>query len=193
MKRFKKLMIVQIYQFMNNLWSFIEVYVVFVPNLCGEKSVRRKSVWRKNYKYEIGGQQISFWKEKKTFWLRTTLVFILLYLFTNYIQGVSKYEFFEIEMSISRNLSHDFKSEHVVNRWSKNFSTPPTYLPLPPPFASIWNHFAVHFDFEKLIFSRDTLKIVQFLSLMESSILQRGSFRVDALMERKSIFFSDIT
>ena len=44
MKRFKKLMIVQIYHFMNNLWSFIEVYVVFVPNLCGEKSVRRKYV-----------------------------------------------------------------------------------------------------------------------------------------------------
>ena len=37
-------------QNLNNLWSFIEVYAVFVPNLCGEKSVRRKSVWRKNDK-----------------------------------------------------------------------------------------------------------------------------------------------
>ena len=35
-------------QNLNNLWSFIEVYAVFVPNLCGEKSVRRKYVWRKN-------------------------------------------------------------------------------------------------------------------------------------------------
>ena len=34
-------------QNLNNLWSFIEVYAVLVPNLCGEKSVRRKSVWRK--------------------------------------------------------------------------------------------------------------------------------------------------
>ena len=32
---------------LNNLWSFINVYAVFVPNLCGEKSV-----WRKNDKYE---------------------------------------------------------------------------------------------------------------------------------------------
>ena len=35
---------------LNNLWSFIEVEAVFVPNLCGEKSVRRESVWRKNDK-----------------------------------------------------------------------------------------------------------------------------------------------
>ena len=40
-------------QNLNNLWSFIEAYAVFVPNLCGEKSVRRKSVWRKNDKYEV--------------------------------------------------------------------------------------------------------------------------------------------
>ena len=40
-------------QNLNNLWSFIEVYATFVPNLCGEKSVRRKSVWRKNDKYEV--------------------------------------------------------------------------------------------------------------------------------------------
>ena len=40
-------------QNLNNLWSFIEVYAVLVPNLCGEKSVRRKSVWRKNDKYEV--------------------------------------------------------------------------------------------------------------------------------------------
>ena len=33
---------------LNNLWSFIEFLAVFVPNLCGEKSVRRKSAWRKN-------------------------------------------------------------------------------------------------------------------------------------------------
>ena len=38
---------------LNNLWSFIKVYVVFVPNLCGEKYVRRKSLWRKNDKYEV--------------------------------------------------------------------------------------------------------------------------------------------
>ena len=41
-------------QNLNNLWSFIEVYAVFVPNVCGEKSVRRKFVWRKNDKYEVG-------------------------------------------------------------------------------------------------------------------------------------------
>ena len=37
----------------NNLWSFIEIYAVFVLNLCGEKSAWRKSVWRKNDKYEV--------------------------------------------------------------------------------------------------------------------------------------------
>ena len=41
-------------QNLNNLWSFIEVYAVFVPNVCGEKSVRRKFVWRNNDKYEVG-------------------------------------------------------------------------------------------------------------------------------------------
>ena len=40
-------------QNLNNLWSFIEVYAAFVPNLCGEKFVPRKSVWRKNDKYEV--------------------------------------------------------------------------------------------------------------------------------------------
>ena len=40
-------------QNLNNLWSFIEVYAVFVPNLCGEKSVRRKYVWRKKDKCEV--------------------------------------------------------------------------------------------------------------------------------------------
>ena len=38
---------------LNNLWSFIKIYAVFVLNLCGEKSVWRKSVWRKNGKYEV--------------------------------------------------------------------------------------------------------------------------------------------
>ena len=38
---------------LNNLWSFIEVKAFFVPNLCGEKSLRRKSVWRKSDKYEV--------------------------------------------------------------------------------------------------------------------------------------------
>ena len=33
---------------LNNLWSFIEIYAVFVLYLCGEKSV-----WRKNDKYEV--------------------------------------------------------------------------------------------------------------------------------------------
>ena len=37
----------------NNLWSFIKVYAVFVPILCGEKSAWRKSVRRKNDKYEV--------------------------------------------------------------------------------------------------------------------------------------------
>ena len=40
-------------QNLNNLWSFIEVYAVFVPSLCGENSVRKKSVWRENDKYEV--------------------------------------------------------------------------------------------------------------------------------------------
>ena len=40
-------------QNLNNLWSLIEVYAVFVPNLCGEISVRRKYVWRKNDKCEV--------------------------------------------------------------------------------------------------------------------------------------------
>ena len=38
---------------LNNLWTFIEIYAVFVLNLCGEKSVWAKSVWRKNDKYEV--------------------------------------------------------------------------------------------------------------------------------------------
>ena len=33
---------------MNNLWSFIEIYAVFVLNLYGEKAV-----WRQNDKYEV--------------------------------------------------------------------------------------------------------------------------------------------
>ena len=33
--------------------EFIEIYAVFVLNLCGEKSVWRKSLWRKNDKYEV--------------------------------------------------------------------------------------------------------------------------------------------
>ena len=43
-------------QNLNNLWSFIKVYAVFVPNLCREKSVRRKHVWRK--KWQIWGLSI---------------------------------------------------------------------------------------------------------------------------------------
>ena len=38
---------------LNNLWSFIIIYAVFVLNLCGEKSVWRKTLWRKNDKYEV--------------------------------------------------------------------------------------------------------------------------------------------
>ena len=34
-------------QNLNNLWTFIEVYAVFAPNLCGEKSVQRRYMWRK--------------------------------------------------------------------------------------------------------------------------------------------------
>ena len=33
--------------------AFIQIYAVFVLNLCGEKSVWRKSLWRKNDKYEV--------------------------------------------------------------------------------------------------------------------------------------------
>ena len=40
---------------LNNLRSFIEISAVFVLNLCGEKLVRRKSLWRKNDKYEVCG------------------------------------------------------------------------------------------------------------------------------------------
>ena len=38
---------------LNNLWSSIKVYAVFVPNLYGEKSAWRKSVWNKNDNYEV--------------------------------------------------------------------------------------------------------------------------------------------
>ena len=38
---------------LNNLWSFIKVYAVFVPNLCREKSAQKKSMWRKNDKYGV--------------------------------------------------------------------------------------------------------------------------------------------
>ena len=40
-------------QNLNNLWSFIDVSAVFVLNLGRQKSGRRKSVWRKNDKYEV--------------------------------------------------------------------------------------------------------------------------------------------
>ena len=43
---------------LNDLWSFIEIYAVFVLNLCGQKSVWRKSLWRKNDKYEVCGPKI---------------------------------------------------------------------------------------------------------------------------------------
>ena len=33
---------------LNNFWSFIKIYAVFVLNMCGEKSV-----WRKNDQYEV--------------------------------------------------------------------------------------------------------------------------------------------
>ena len=35
-------------EFKKKLWSFNEIYAVFILDLCGEKSV-----WRKNYKYEV--------------------------------------------------------------------------------------------------------------------------------------------
>ena len=38
---------------LNNLLSFIKIYAVFVLNLRGEKSMWRKSVRRKNDKYEV--------------------------------------------------------------------------------------------------------------------------------------------
>ena len=40
---------------LNNLWRFIEIYAVFVLDLCGEKSVWRKSLWRKNDEFEVCG------------------------------------------------------------------------------------------------------------------------------------------
>ena len=40
-------------QNLNNLWSFIDVSAVFVLNLGRQKSGQRKSVWRKNDKYEV--------------------------------------------------------------------------------------------------------------------------------------------
>ena len=43
---------------LNNLWSFIEIYAVFVLYLYGEKSVWRKSLWRKNDKYEVWSREI---------------------------------------------------------------------------------------------------------------------------------------
>ena len=53
---------------LSNLWSFINFYAIFVPNPCGEKSVRRKSVWRKNDKYEVCVQPIHkhchFWDDE---------------------------------------------------------------------------------------------------------------------------------
>ena len=38
---------------LNNLWSFIEIYAVFVLIFCGEKSVWRKSLWIKNDEYQV--------------------------------------------------------------------------------------------------------------------------------------------
>ena len=51
----KKICLVEKFQIStkNNLLSFIKIYVVFVLNLCGEKSVWRKSLWRKKDKYEV--------------------------------------------------------------------------------------------------------------------------------------------
>ena len=42
---------------LNKLWTFIEIYAVFVLNLCGEKFVWRKSLWRKDDKYEVWVQE----------------------------------------------------------------------------------------------------------------------------------------
>ena len=38
---------------LNNLWSIIKVYAVFVPNLYEEQSAWKKSVWKKNDEYEV--------------------------------------------------------------------------------------------------------------------------------------------
>ena len=46
---------------LNNLWSFIEIHFVFVLNLCGEKSLWRKSMWRKNDKYEVCDNEDDAW------------------------------------------------------------------------------------------------------------------------------------
>ena len=46
----------EISAFYNEFEQFMEFYRIlghFVPNICGEKSVRRKYVWRKNDKYEV--------------------------------------------------------------------------------------------------------------------------------------------
>ena len=42
---------------LNNLWRFIEIYAVFVINLCGEESVWRKSLWRNMTNMRSGVEQ----------------------------------------------------------------------------------------------------------------------------------------
>ena len=45
---------------LNDLWRFNEIHAVFGLNLNGEKSVWRKSLWRKNDKYEVCGSEKVF-------------------------------------------------------------------------------------------------------------------------------------
>ena len=52
---------------LNNLWSFIKIYAVFVLNLCGEKSV-----WRPNDKYEVC-QKVADGTEAWRQWKRETI------------------------------------------------------------------------------------------------------------------------
>ena len=58
---------------LNNLWSFTKIYAVFALNLCGEKSVWRKYLWRKNDKYEV-------WLIYKYRGFSRPLVFVLFHL-----------------------------------------------------------------------------------------------------------------
>ena len=69
---------------LNNIWSFIKVFAVFVPNLCGEKSAWRKSVWRKNDKYEVWATLSLMLKSLKwSIFLQIGIAVLIQYSFTS--------------------------------------------------------------------------------------------------------------
>ena len=59
---------------LSNLWSFIEIYAVFDLNLYGEKSVWRKSLWRKNDKYEVWLELLMSFTSWWCWWLMAQFV-----------------------------------------------------------------------------------------------------------------------